>query len=128
MSKQVLVSSTTTAKISKAGLISVLTAIGGFLAYFLAQTPQYGIVGAYIGYAIADAVTFLQGNTLGNNWQYATVRVLLVGVLSIVGTYVAQLLSANLIAPYIGGLIGYAIAEAVNLLQTNPTPVQTSIK
>jgi hypothetical protein len=110
----------TTQKVTKAGLISILTAVGGFIAYFLAQNPQYGIVGAYIGYAIGDAVTFLQGNTVDNNWQYATIKVLLVGILSIAGTFIAQLLSANLIAPYIGGLIGYAIAEAVNVLQANP--------
>lgn len=123
------VSASRSEKVTKATVISFLTFVLGSITYFVSANPAYGLEGALIGYAIGDVITFLQSNTLGDNWQYATKKVLLIGILSTVGLFVGQLVSTNIISSMLGSLIGYAIAEAIFLLEggtgpqpTTPTP------
>ena len=111
---------------TKASVISVLTFLMGAVTYALSNNPKYAFDAALIGYALGDAITFLQGSTLTDKWQYASVTVLLIAVLSTAGIFMGQLVSSNAISSYVGGLVGYAIAEAITLLEGNPAPAPPS--
>ena len=110
-------------KVTKVAVIAILSAVLGIIG----QAEKLGYIGvldgALIGYAIGDAITVLQDPNISNSWQIASAQALLISVLTVVGSYIGQLVGLGIVSQSVGAMIGYAIGEVIQLVSVQTAPV-----